>query len=96
MGQILKVEQPTRCIYVAENTTNDIVGFAHAGPEHESNETYLGELYAIYLLEQHGLVASSSRLWPKACWTAGYAQCCYGCWRTTTLRAGSTSQSAAN
>ncbi|ABO49127.1 GCN5-related N-acetyltransferase [Desulforamulus reducens MI-1] len=36
-------------IYVAENETQNIIGFAAAGPERTSNPVYSGELYAIYI-----------------------------------------------
>lgn len=39
----------TSFIYAAENEIGDIVGFAAAGPERESNPLYRGELYAIYV-----------------------------------------------
>ena len=51
--RILTSDQPDTHTSVAEISASDIVGFAHAGPEREGNETYRGELYAIYLLEEH-------------------------------------------
>jgi|SRR5262245_33269977 len=36
-------------MYVAA-ATGEVVGFAHSGPERSGNQTYTGELYAIYLL----------------------------------------------
>ncbi|MEM7758328.1 MAG: GNAT family N-acetyltransferase [Cyanobacteria bacterium P01_A01_bin.40] len=37
--------------YVAENNSHQIIGFANAGLEREGDSLYLGELYAIYILE---------------------------------------------
>src|SRR5712692_6253789 len=39
--------------YVAEDEAGQIVGFINGGPEREGDEFYKGELYAIYLLEEH-------------------------------------------
>ncbi len=39
-------------IFVAEEGGN-VVGFATGGPERDGDMTYRGELYAIYLLEEH-------------------------------------------
>jgi ribosomal protein S18 acetylase RimI-like enzyme len=39
-------------LYIAETSPGDIVGFASAGPEHDGDPIYKGELYAIYLLQQ--------------------------------------------
>ncbi len=51
--RILTSDQPDTRTSVAEISAGDVVGFAHAGPEREGNETYRGELYAIYLLREH-------------------------------------------
>ena len=40
-------------IFVAETAGGDVVGFADGGPEREGNRTYRGELYAIYVLQEH-------------------------------------------
>jgi len=40
-------------VYVAEDEHNNIVGFAAAGPERDSNPVYAGELYAIYIYQSH-------------------------------------------
>jgi len=37
-------------MYVAAAAAEGVVGFAHSGPERSGNQTYTGELYAIYLL----------------------------------------------
>lgn len=39
-------------LYVAEEETGQIVGFASGRTEHEGNQDYTGEVSAIYLLEQ--------------------------------------------
>jgi len=41
------------CVFVAEDPVMGVVGFANAGPEREEGADVDGELYAIYLLEQH-------------------------------------------
>lgn len=40
-------------IYAAEDEAQNIVGFAAAGPERTSNPVYQGEIYAIYVYQQH-------------------------------------------
>lgn len=40
-------------VYVAENETQQIIGFAAAGPIRFQNFGYRGELYAIYVLSDH-------------------------------------------
>lgn len=40
-------------VYVAEDNTQNIIGFAAAGPERESNPMYQGELYAIYINQDY-------------------------------------------
>ena len=37
-------------VYVAEDESRRIVGFASGGPRHDGDAVYAGELYAIYLL----------------------------------------------
>ncbi len=39
--------------FVAEADNGEIVGFVAAGPESEGDQTYKGELYAIYIFQQH-------------------------------------------
>ena len=39
-----------RFVYVAEENSGEIVGYASAGPERGGDPEYKGELYAIYLL----------------------------------------------
>lgn len=40
-------------VYVAEDDAHNIIGFAAAGPERESTPMYQGELYAIYIYQEH-------------------------------------------
>ena len=40
-------------VYVAEDTSGQIVGFASGGPERENDPVYKGELYAIYILDRY-------------------------------------------
>jgi GNAT superfamily N-acetyltransferase len=44
---------PDVCTFVACDTSEQVVGFAHAGSEHDGDPTHTGELYAIYVLEEH-------------------------------------------
>lgn len=40
-------------VFVAEDVTGRVVGFASGGPERENDSDFEGELYAIYLLKEH-------------------------------------------
>jgi ribosomal protein S18 acetylase RimI-like enzyme len=40
-------------VYVAENVSGEVVGFASGGPESSGEGEYNGELYAIYILEDY-------------------------------------------
>jgi GNAT superfamily N-acetyltransferase len=40
-------------LFVAEDDSGRIIGFAHGGPERSGDTVYDGELYAIYLLEDY-------------------------------------------
>ncbi|MGQ0550225.1 MAG: GNAT family N-acetyltransferase [Armatimonadota bacterium] len=40
-------------LYVAEEGSQGVIGFAAGGPENTGDPVYRGELYAIYLLEAH-------------------------------------------
>lgn len=42
---------PPTCAYVAETADGRVVGFASGGREREPDSGFVGELYAIYLLE---------------------------------------------
>ena len=48
--------------YVAESESSQIIGFANAGIEREENQIYRGELYAIYILENHQRKGIGSKL----------------------------------
>ena len=50
---ILCDEASSPIVYVAEDESGQIVGFASGGPERTGDPVYLGELYAVYLLESH-------------------------------------------
>lgn len=56
-SQTLCASNPTvtnnEFVFVAENETGAVVGFASGGPERTSDALYDGELYAIYLLENY-------------------------------------------
>jgi GNAT superfamily N-acetyltransferase len=49
-------------IYVAETPDGEVVGFACAGPEREGDDTYKGEIYALYLLQSYQRQGIGSRL----------------------------------
>lgn len=50
--EIWKKAIPTGSVFVAENETGEIIGFANGGKERSGQYPgYVGELYAIYLLE---------------------------------------------
>lgn len=51
--QVLTTARPTVSNFLAETESGDVVGLAAGGPERTGNETYLGELYLVYLLEQY-------------------------------------------
>ena len=50
---ILTADQPSSTNLVAKTDGGELVGFIGGGPEREGSNTYLGELYAIYLVEEH-------------------------------------------
>lgn len=52
-NSILDPSRPDTYCFVAETQEAEIVGFAHSGPEREGNETYRGEIYSIYLLQEY-------------------------------------------
>ena len=41
------------CAFVAEDDGRRVVGFADGGPRREGDPAYAGELYAIYILDDH-------------------------------------------
>jgi GNAT superfamily N-acetyltransferase len=49
---ILSKPAGTSPVYVAENTSGSVIGFASGGPERSGDTVYTGELYAIYLLSE--------------------------------------------
>ena len=51
--QILTTARPTVSNFLAETECGDVVGLAAGGPERTGDETYRGELYLVYLLEQY-------------------------------------------
>lgn len=51
--RILSESEPDTCVYVAEDQSGTVVGFASGGRECRGDPTYTGELYAIYLLEAY-------------------------------------------
>lgn len=51
--QVLTESGSRTIVYVAEDAQGTVIGFASGGPEHSGDPVYTGELYAIYLLEQH-------------------------------------------
>ena len=60
--EILTTNQPATSAFVAETEGSNVVGFAHGGPEREGDSTYRGELYAIYLLQEHQNMGLGRRL----------------------------------
>ncbi len=50
---ILSTQGATEFVFIAEAEASNIMGFASGGPERSGNTVYLGELYAIYLLEAY-------------------------------------------
>ncbi len=56
--KIISEQNTQTFFYVVENEHSEIVGFANGGPVAEPDPLYLGELYAIYILQSyqgHGL-----------------------------------------
>ena len=53
--------------YVAEHQIDGIVGFVGGGPARADDMGYTGELYAIYLPEQHQRLGIGRRLVTKLC-----------------------------
>jgi len=51
--QVLTTARPTVSNFLVETESGDVVGLAAGGPERTGSETYLGELYLVYLLEQY-------------------------------------------
>jgi GNAT superfamily N-acetyltransferase len=49
----LSVPTELEFVYVAQDTTGNVIGFAWGGPERGGHDAYKGELFAIYLLDEH-------------------------------------------
>ncbi|WP_158555842.1 GNAT family N-acetyltransferase [Peribacillus glennii] len=49
-------------VSIAENDSGEIVGFASGGKEQTSDPEYLGEVYAIYILESHQRMGLGKKL----------------------------------
>jgi GNAT superfamily N-acetyltransferase len=49
-------------IYVAENNSREIIGFANGGKERTGDRAYKGELYAIYVLKAYQRQGIGSKL----------------------------------
>jgi len=52
-SEFLTDRSGSRFIVVAHDATDEVSGFAAAGPERSGDPTYQGELYAIYVLPSH-------------------------------------------
>lgn len=50
---VLSQTNASEFVYVADVEGVGVVGFASGGPERSQHEVYKGELYAIYLLQEH-------------------------------------------
>jgi GNAT superfamily N-acetyltransferase len=50
---ILAPSHGSTFVYVAEDPWGQVVGFASGGPERSGHPLYTGELYAIYILQDH-------------------------------------------
>ena len=61
-NEALTTDKLAMSILVAETEGGDVVGFASAGPERDGNSTYKGELYAVYLLQEHQTLGLGRRL----------------------------------
>ncbi len=51
--QILTTARPTVSNFLAATERGEVVGLAAGGPERTGDETYRGELYLVYLLDQY-------------------------------------------
>ena len=50
---ILSTDRPATSTLVAEAGGGEIIGFAGGGPERQGDPTHLGEIYAVYVLQDH-------------------------------------------
>lgn len=62
----LKEPQPERHIHVAEAEGGHIVGFADSGPLRDDLENYEGEVYALYVREEHQAAGCGRQLMAMA------------------------------
>ena len=60
--KILTTDQPATSNFVAEIDVGEVVGFASGGLEREGNQSYRGEIYAIYVLKEHQCKGIGRRL----------------------------------
>ena len=51
--QILTTARATVSNFLVETESGEVIGLASGGPERTGDETYRGELYLVYLLEQY-------------------------------------------
>ena len=61
------IADATQITYVAEHSKGGIVGFSNGGPARIDDIPYVGELYAIYLLEQYQRQGIGRRLVGELC-----------------------------
>ena len=61
------IADETQITYLVENSRDGIVGFVNGGPARMDDMPYAGELYAIYLLEQHQRQGVGRRLVRELC-----------------------------
>ncbi|MYA84949.1 MAG: GNAT family N-acetyltransferase [Acidimicrobiaceae bacterium] len=52
-NDIFAAGQPATSTFVAETDMGEIIGFASGGPERLGNPAYEGEIYAVYVLQEH-------------------------------------------
>ncbi len=52
-SQAISADRPGASMLVAETDGGEIVGFAYCAPEREGKPLYRGEIFAIYVLEEH-------------------------------------------
>ncbi|MDE2823795.1 MAG: GNAT family N-acetyltransferase [Chloroflexota bacterium] len=63
----ISIADESTITFVAEHKTDGIVGFLSGGPARMDDMPYAGELYAIYLLEQHQRQGTGRRLVADLC-----------------------------
>src|SRR5262245_61994259 len=52
-SSILSLPTSQSCTHVAETSDRQVIGFSSAGPERDGDDTHLGEIYALYLLQPY-------------------------------------------